>query len=111
MTIRLKYKIEKKIKEKQTKKSVCLNIKGLIVQRHFILSQILNRFNDTKAERETNILKNEIKELEKDFGYYNCGKIENTRPLPPKKYTGGKCMYCTKGLKVKPIRKKKKLIN
>lgn len=110
----IKYKIEKKRKEIEKKKtqvksipmSICLNIKGHIAKRHFILSQILNRFSGNKAVHEIAVLKEEIKDLERDFEYYNCGDVEYTRPLPPKKNIGGKCLYCT-NLKVKPKRKKK----
>lgn len=108
----IKYKIEKKRKEIGKKKyqsipmSICLNIKGHIAKRHFILSQILNRFSGNKAVHEIAVLKDEIKDLERDFKYYNCGDIEYTRPLPPKKNIGGKCFFC-KNVKVKPKRKKK----
>lgn len=109
----IKYKIEKKRKEIEKKKtqlksmSICLNIKGHIAKQHFILSQILNRFSGNKAVHEIAVLKDEIKDLERDFKYFNCGNIEYTRPLPPKKNIGGKCLYCT-NVKVKPKRNKKK---
>lgn len=100
--------MEKKQMTKNKSMSMCLNIKGHIAKRHFILSQILNRFSGNKAVNEIAVLKDEIKQLEKDFKYYKCGDIQYTRPLPPpKKYTGGKCLYCKNTNKIKPIRKRK----
>lgn len=99
----IKYKMGKKRKEIEKKPiSICLNIKTNIAKRHFIMSQMLNRFSGNKAVHGLSVLKNEIKDLEKMFKTYKCGDIEFTRPLPLKKYIGGK-----KNLKVKQKRKNK----
>lgn len=107
MTILAKYKIQKRLKEQQekklAKKNICLVIKNSIAKRYYILSKILKDFSGIKAVHETSILKDEIKELEHDFEYYNCGNVEYTRPYPPKKYLGGKLK------KRKKIKLKKKI--
>lgn len=65
----------------------CMNIKKLLAIYHRDLIDTLTYEKGAKAISEINWIKNEIKNLERNFKTIKCrGDIEFTRPFPPMSY-------------------------